>query len=101
MTESEIASAVQSNGFVYLQAKPTTCEPNPKYPTLADCIRSLRQEHGITRPIYCGVGIHSPADAAMAKEAGADAVFVGSSILKLYDDVDALQAKIREFKAEC
>ena len=32
---------------------------------------------------------------------GHDAVFVGSSILKLYDDKEALIQKIREFKAEC
>lgn len=102
MQETEIAHAAESNGFVYMQAKPTEeGKVNPKYPTLADCIRSLREEHGITRPIYCGVGIHTPEDAAMAKKAGADAVFIGSSILKLYDDVDALKAKIQEFKAEC
>ena len=37
----------------------------------------------------------------MAKEAGADGVFVGSAIMKLYGDKKALAAKIREFKAEC
>ncbi len=101
MQEQEIAYAKQSNGFVYLQAKPTTGNVNPKYPTLKDCIACLREEHGITAPIYCGVGVHTPADARMAKEAGADGVFVGSAILKLYDDKEALVQKIREFKAEC
>ncbi|MCF0230119.1 MAG: tryptophan synthase subunit alpha [Parasporobacterium sp.] len=101
MQPAEIASAKESNGFVYLQAKPTTGNVNPKYPELKDCIRCLREEHGITRPIYCGVGIHSPEDAKMAKEAGADAVFVGSTILKLYPDKDAVKEKIKEFKDQC
>lgn len=101
MRPDEIAHAKQSNGFVYMQGKPTTGNVNPNYPTLKDCITSLRKEHGITAPIYCGVGIHSPQDARMAKEAGADGVFVGSAILKLYGDKEALAAKIREFKAEC
>ena len=37
----------------------------------------------------------------MAKEAGADAVFVGSTILKLHDQPTALEQKIREFSAQC
>ena len=96
----EVAYAKQSNGFVYLQAKPAPGQANPEYPELKDCIRYLR-EQGITNPIYCGVGIHQPEDAAMAKEAGADAVFVGSTILKLHDQPTALEQKIREFSAQC
>jgi len=98
--EEEVASAKASNGFVYLQAKPTTGRINPKYPELSDCIRYLRSE-GITAPIYCGVGIYEPPDAEMAKKAGADAVFVGSTILKLYDDRPSLIEKIREMKSMC
>lgn len=101
MQEKEIESAKKSNGFVYLQAKPTTNNVNPKYPTLKDCVTSLREEHGITAPIYCGVGIYAPEDIKVAKDAGADAVFVGSTILKLYDDKKALVEKIKELKAEC
>lgn len=100
LQDKEVAYAKQSNGFVYLQAKPAPGQARPEYPELADCIRYLR-EQGIRNPIYCGVGIHQPADAAMAKAAGADAVFVGSTILKLHDEPEKLKAKIREFKAEC
>lgn len=100
LKEAEVASAKQSNGFVYLQAKPAPGQARPEYPELEDCIRYLR-EQGIDRPIYCGVGIHQPEDAAMAKAAGADAVFVGSTILKLHDQPELLEAKIREFKAKC
>lgn len=98
--EKEVASAKSSNGFVYMQGKPLNTPVNPNYPNLADCIGYLRAQ-GIDRPIYCGVGIHTPEDAKMAREAGADAVFAGSTILKLHDDRDALITKIRDYKAEC
>ncbi len=100
LDEAEVESAIHSNGFVYLQAKPTTGNVNPDYPELKDCIQYLRSR-GITRPIYCGVGIYKPEDVRMAKEAGADGVFVGSTILKLHGDVPALKDKIKELKAEC
>lgn len=102
MLEEEIESAKHSNGFVYLQAKPTPGQGfvNPQYPTLKDCIKCLR-DHGIERPIYCGVGVHSPEDVKMVKEAGGDAAFVGSTILKLQEDIPAMKEKIREFAAYC
>ncbi len=100
LLEQEVAYAKQSNGFVYMQAKPAPGQARPEYPELKDCIRYLR-EQGITNPIYCGVGIHQPEDAAMAKAAGADAVFVGSTILKLHDEPEKMAAKIREFSAVC
>ena len=100
LQEQEVAYAEQSNGFVYLQAKPAPGQARPEYPELKDCIRYLRGR-GIAAPIYCGVGIHTPEDAAMAKAAGADAVFVGSTILKLHDQPEKLKEKIREFKANC
>lgn len=100
MLPEEIASAKQSNGFVYMQGKPTDNTINPDYPTLKDCIKHLRSQ-GIQRPIYCGVGIHTPEDVEMAKEAGADGVFVGSTILKLQQDVPAMIKTIQEFKARC
>ena len=37
----------------------------------------------------------------MVKEAGGDAAFVGSTILKLQEDIPAMKAKIREFAAQC
>ncbi|MDR3173076.1 MAG: tryptophan synthase subunit alpha [Treponema sp.] len=96
--DEEVEQAKNSNGFVYMQAKPTS--GNTKERTLKDCIAYLRRQ-GIRRPIYCGVGIHSPEDVTMAKEAGADGVFVGSSILKLHNDHDALIRTIENFKARC
>ncbi len=100
MDDEEISVAKNSNGFVYMQAKPVGIDINPEYPTLKDCIAKLREE-GIEREIYCGVGIYTADDIRMAKEAGADGVFVGSTILKLQDDVPRLQQVIREFKGAC
>ena len=101
METADIEFAKASNGFVYLQAKPKDqSEINPKYPTLTSCVAHLR-ETGITRPIYCGVGIHEPADVLMAKTAGADAVFVGSSILKIQNDKPLLCKTIKDFKSMC
>lgn len=102
MLPEEIESAKASNGFVYMQAKATPGQGfvNPKYPTLKDCIQGLR-DAGIDRPIYCGVGVHAPEDVKMVKEAGGDAAFVGSTILKLQEDIPAMKAKIKEFVAQC
>ena len=76
LPEDEVKSALESNGFVYLQAKPIANNINPKYPTLDTCIDFLRNK-GVERPIYCGVGISSEEDVKNAKDSKADAVFVG------------------------
>jgi len=101
LPEEEIELAKKSNGFVYLQAKPYTDQRlHPKYKTLKDAVGYLR-ELGIDRPIYCGVGVHEPKDVTTVKEAGGDAAFVGSAILKLHDDRNSMMEKIKEFKAMC
>lgn len=99
MLPEEIEMAKESNGFVYMQAKPNK-EINPRYPDLKACIGHLR-ECGIHRPIYCGVGVHAPEDVRMVKEAGGDAAFVGSTILKLHEDVPAMKDMIRKFAEQC
>lgn len=100
MDETEVKYALQSNGFVYLQAVPAPGQVNPKYPTLADCIKYLRSR-GLKSEIYCGVGVHAPEDAAMVKKAGGDGAFVGSTILKLHDNKEALTQKIKDFIKNC
>ncbi len=97
LPEDEVKAAVSANGFVYIQAKPTMNNINPNYPTLKDCIEKLRAE-GIKREIYAGVGISTEEDVKMAKEAGADGVFVGSRILKLHDNIPELEKAIKELK---
>ena len=100
MDESEIQAALSSNGFVYMQAKPITNNINPKFPTLMHCIEHLKSL-GIKREIYCGVGIYAPEDIEMAKNAGADGVFVGSTVLKLQTDIPKMKETIALFKKTC
>jgi tryptophan synthase alpha chain len=100
MDENEIKSAMESNGFVYMQAKPTTNNINPDFLTLKNCIDHLKNM-GIKREIYCGVGIYAPEDIRMAKEAGADGVFVGSTVLKLHADIPKMKETINLFKKIC
>jgi tryptophan synthase alpha chain len=100
MDDKEIQSALLSNGFVYMQAKPTTNNINPQFPTLRHCIEHLKKL-GIKREIYCGVGIYAPEDIQMAKDAGADGVFVGSTVLKLHTDVPKMKETIALFKKDC
>ena len=47
----------------------------------------------------CGVGVSTVEDVKRVKDAGADGAFIGSTFLKLQNDVPALKAKIKEFKA--
>jgi tryptophan synthase alpha chain len=98
LPEDEVTAACGSNAFVYLQSKPMAGNVNLSYPTLADCIRYLRSR-GITRPIYCGVGVYSPADVASVKASGGDGVFVGSAILKCGNDRTQVREIIGRFKA--
>lgn len=100
MPEAEIRAALEANGFVYMQAKPVNGNINPKYPTLKDCIAELKRR-GITREIYAGVGIHAVGDLRMARNAGADAVFIGSTILKLQTDIPKMKKTIGAFKRAC
>lgn len=100
MHEDEIDAALASNGFVYMQAKSSGNDINPVYPTLKDCISELKRR-GITREIYAGVGIYTTDDIQMARNSGADAVFVGSTILKLQEDLPKLKETIASFKKAC
>jgi Tryptophan synthase alpha chain len=100
MLEEEITAAFSANGFVYMQAKPANNHINPKFPTLKDCILELKRR-GISGEIYAGVGIYTTDDIQMAKKSGADAVFVGSTILKLQNDIPQMKEKIGELKKAC
>ncbi|WP_100486915.1 tryptophan synthase subunit alpha [Sporolactobacillus pectinivorans] len=100
LLDEEVEQAKNSNGFVYLQAKPTQGIINQRFPLLKNCIDFLRDQ-GIDRPIYCGVGIRTPEDILMVKESGANGVFVGSAILKLHENLPMLVKTIKEYKAAC
>lgn len=98
LPEDDIAAARQTNGFIYLQAKPGTI--NPQYPTLASCVEYARNQFGGKRPIYCGVGVSNLDDVDKVKKARADGVFVGSAILKLQEDPKAMQKAIQQLKKQ-
>lgn len=93
-----LTTARHTNGFVYMQAKAQE-KAHPDFLTLKDRITHLREAEGIKRPIYAGVGIRNGEDVKMAKEAGADGVFVGSTVLKLHDDIPKLRETIKSLKA--
>lgn len=100
MPEEEIQIARQSNGFIYLQAKPTyNNNVKPGYEKLADCVAYLR-ERGVLQDIYCGVGVYTPEDIRMIRDAKADGAYVGSVLLEMEDDVAGVQDLIRTMKAE-
>lgn len=98
MPETEVENARTASGFIYLQSKPGT-EINPQFLTLKSCIEYLRKNLKLKNPIYCGVGISSPEDICMVKEAGADGAFVGSLILRLHNDLPKMVETIRALKA--
>ena len=97
MVEKDIEEAVHTNGFTYMEARPLTGSKEG-FEELAPCIKYLR-ERGIDRPIYCGVGIHTVEDVVYAKEAGGDGVFIGSTLIKLYDRPEEMKKTIAQFKA--
>jgi tryptophan synthase alpha chain len=99
MSEQEMELVKTANGFVYLQAMPNEndTKEGKTREYLKVCLQKLR-EAGITRPIYCGVGIRTPEDVAFVKGCGAEGFFIGSTIMKYYDDPDALVEAISMYK---
>lgn len=98
MEEEDIQRCIHTDGFTYMQAFPSEGQKvKTGFEKLETCIRYLR-ERKVSEPIYCGAGIKSPVDAARVKEAGGQGFFVGSSIIKLYDNPEKLTALIREYK---
>lgn len=99
LPEEDILQAKDASGFIYLEATPSQA-PKAGFETLEKVIGYLRQELGTTRPIHCGVGISTLADVKMVKEAGADGVFVGSTILRIEDDKKELVDWLKLLKRE-
>lgn len=99
MEEKAVKTAVESKGFIYMQAMPTAAERTPDFDwnTLKNCIHTLR-ERGVDRPIYCGGGIRTAEDVRLVKRSGGDGFFLGSSLMEYYDDPVGLKAVIQEFR---
>lgn len=83
MSQKELLDADTANGFVYMQAKPST--PSTDGPSLASCIADLRRR-GISLPIYCGGGVAVPEDIEMIRQAGGNGAFLGSALLHQADE---------------
>lgn len=89
LPEEDVKSAVNSNGFVYLQSK-SSGEEKEGYETLDKCVAYLR-ERSINNPIYCGVGVSTREDIIRIENAGADAAFIGSALLKQETNEDIMK----------
>lgn len=97
LLDEEIEAAKKTNGFIYLQAK-SSGKYHKKYRDLKSIIKYLREEVKLANSIYCGVGISTPEDIKMVKDAGADGAFVGSVILKKQNNPEELKKTIRDLK---
>lgn len=97
LDETKIQNCLATKGFIYMVARPKMGQVfRDGCDTLQKCIAYLRGR-GISNPVYCGMGIKTPQDARDAATAGADGIFVGSSIIHLYNEPDNLVRTIREF----
>lgn len=97
LQEDELKNSIESTGFVYMQAFPTKGQKTiDGLETPAKMIKLLK-DSGVKQQIYAGVGIKTIDDAKIIKEAGADAFFVGGTLMKIMDDRELLTKKIKEF----
>lgn len=97
LLEERIEEATRVTGFVYCQAFPREGQQLKEgYETLDKIIPYLRSR-GVKNEIYCGGGILTPDHARIVKEAGADGLFLGTSIISLYDDYPKLEKIIGEY----
>lgn len=95
--EESFRRAREADGFVYVQAFPFEGQSlHEGIEAPAELIRFIRSR-GITAPLYCGGGIHSPEHAREILKAGGDGVFLGTSVLTLYDNPQDLRQVIRSF----
>ncbi len=98
MDEADIQRCINTNGFTYMQAFPSPGQYiKPGFEDIETCIKYLRQRH-VSEPIYCGAGVKNPEDARRLMKAGAQGFFVGSSIIKMYDNPAKLVELIRQYK---
>jgi tryptophan synthase alpha chain len=97
LPEEDIEVAKRANGFIYLQASPAGIL-HPKYQTLKDIIRHLREDHGLKNRINCGIGVSSPDYVKLVRDAGADGAFVGAIVLHLHEKPEEMKKLIRQLK---
>lgn len=99
-TEEELNRCLHSKSFVYMQGFPSLGQQTREgYDTPDKIIKHLR-EIGVTCDIYCGVGVKTPEHVKILKQAGADGYFVGSGILAMELEGEALRERVSEFIRE-
>ncbi|MBQ0035439.1 MAG: tryptophan synthase subunit alpha [Firmicutes bacterium] len=95
--DAELQNCINAKGFIYMQAFPPEWQKvKPGFETPDVIIKYLR-DNGVKNDIYAGVGIKNFEDVEIIKRAGADGFFVGSTLMKLMDDPEALKKKVSEF----
>ena len=95
-TDADVEEAKTTKGFVYMTAFAPAEKCRPGYETIAKRVACVRAA-GVTSQLYCGGGVRKPEDAATVKAAGADGVFLGTSILKLQGRLE-LVPTVRQFR---
>jgi len=84
LSEPDVAAARHSGGYVMLSATAGVTgagHGRRKLPDSTPLIQRLRGA-GVSTPVALGIGIHSPAQARDAVEMGADAVVIGSELVR-------------------
>lgn len=94
--DDQIELARTTTGFIYLQAT-SDGRYHPKHKDLKSIIKYLR-DCGLTNEINCGIGIHTYDQLRMVKEAGADGAFIGTQVLLLHGQSEALIQKVKDLK---
>ncbi len=94
--DDQIELARTTTGFIYLQAT-SDGRYHPKHKDLKSIIKYLR-DCGLTNEINCGIGIHTYDQLRMVKEAGAGGAFIGTQVLLLHGQSEALIQKVKDLK---
>lgn len=97
LQEDELKNSINSTGFVYIQAFPFEGQKVIEGLQTPDKIIKYLKDNGVKQQIYAGVGIKTLEDVKQIKRAGADAFFVGGTLMKLMDDKVQLIKAIKEF----
>lgn len=97
LQEDEVKNSIESTGFVYMQAFPVKGQKMIDGLETPDKMIKFLKDSGVKQQIYAGVGIKTIDDAKIIKAAGADAFFVGGTLMQIMDDKDLLIKTIKEF----
>lgn len=97
-TEEDLQKCLEPNQVIYMTAFCPAWQEYKRddFNRPKDIVDYLRS-HGVTNPIYAGVGIKTLEDAVEVKEAGADGFFVGATIMSLIGKDEEQLEMVRKF----